>query len=125
MVTQFWQRIPADLRARRPTAKIAKNNSEHRTNLIPKWLIAHLHTTSYLPRFLAKTCNRFKRAAIREYATVKTATPADFGVKYGMLLIHPCISEDGLVLAPNCKNMRATDALRNNAPEHTNNHQIH
>ena len=125
MVKQFWQGIPADLRARKPNAKIARNNSANRTNLMLKCLSAHLHTTSYLARFLAKTCNRFKRAAIREYATVRTATPADFGVKCGVLLLHPCISDDGLVLAPNRENMRATHALRSKASQCTNTPQIH
>ena len=86
---------------------------------------AHLHTTSYLARFLAKTCNRFKRAAIREYATVRTATPADLGVKCSVLLLHPCISDDGLVLAPNRETMRATYALCSKASQHTYTHQIH
>jgi hypothetical protein len=95
MVKQFWQGIPADLRARKPNAKIAKNNSEYRINLMLKCRSAHLHTTFYLARFLTKTCNRFKRAAIREYATVRTATLADFGVKCSVLLLHPCISDDG------------------------------
>jgi hypothetical protein len=125
MVKQFWQGIPADLRARKPNAKTAKNNSEHRINLMLKCSSAHLHTTSYLTRFLAKTCNRFKRATIREYATVRTATPADFGVKCSVLLMHPCISDDGLVLAPNRETMRATYALRSKASQHTNTHQIH
>jgi hypothetical protein len=96
MVKQFWQRIPADLRARRPTAKIAKNNSEQRTNLLLKYLSAHLHTTLYLARFLAKIRNRPKRTALHASATVKTATSADCGGKYSMPLLHPCIFEDGL-----------------------------
>jgi hypothetical protein len=94
LVKQFWQRIPADLKARRPTAKIAKNNSEQRTNLLLKCLSAHLHTTSYLTRFLAITCNKFKRATIREYETVRTATPAEFGVKYRVFLLHFYVSDD-------------------------------
>jgi len=123
MVKRLWQKSPADPKARRPNAKIAKNTPENRTNSMLKCLSAHLHTTSYLARFLAKTCHRLKRAALREYATGRTATPADFGVRCSTLMLHPCIFEDGLVLAPNRKNMHR--ALRNNAPKHTNTHQIH
>ena len=126
MVKQLWQGILLpDTKAHRPTAKIAKNNSEHRTNTMLKCLSAHLHTTSYLARVLAKTRNRFKRAAIRAYATAKATTPANFGVKCSVLVLHPCISEDGLFLAPNCETMRSTHAFRNSASEHTNNHQIY
>jgi hypothetical protein len=125
MVKQFWQGIPADLRARKPNAKTAKNNSEHRINLMLKCSSAHLHTTSYIVRILAKTCNRFKRASIREYATVRTATPADFGVKCSVLVLHPCISNDGIVLAPNRETMRTTYALRSKTSQRTNTHQIH
>ena len=87
-----------------------------------KCLSAQLHTTSYLVRFLAKTCNRFKRAAIREYAAMRTAT-LDCGGKHSMPLLHPCISDDGLVLAPN--RMQATRAPRSTAKKRTNNHQNH
>ena len=126
MVKQLWQGILlADTKAHRTNAKIAKINSEHRTNLMLKCPSAHLHTTSYLARFLAKTRNRFKRATLRAYATAKAATPADFGVKCSVLLLHPCISEDGLILAPNYETMRATHVLRNDASEHIDNHQTH
>ena len=126
MVKQLWQGILlADTKAHRTNAKIAKINSEHRTNLMLKCPSAHLHTTSYLARFLAKTRNRFKRATLRAYATAKAATPADFGVKCSVLLLHPCISEDGLILAPNYETMRSTHVLRNDASEHIDNHQTH
>ena len=126
MVKQLWRVILADTEAHRPNAKnakIPKNISEHRTSIMPKCPSAYLHTTSYLARFLAKIRNRFKRATIRAYATMKAITPADFGVNCSLLVLHPCSPEDGLFLAPNCETMRATPAFRNNAPEHTNNHQ--
>jgi hypothetical protein len=125
MVKQLWQGIQMDLKARRTNAKNAKNNSEHGINLMLKCPSAHLHTTSYLARFLAKTCNKFKRTARREHATVTPATLAISGVKYSVLLPHPCISDDGLVLAPNLENMQATRALRNKTPKHTYHQQIH
>ena len=125
MVRQLWQGILADTKAHRPTAKIAKNNPKHRTNLMLKCLNAHLHATSYLARFLAKTCNKFKSTAIGAYATADTATPADLGIKCSAHLMHPCTSDDGLFLASSCEKMPATHALHNNASEHTNNHQIY
>ncbi len=44
-------------------------------------------------------------------------------MKYSGHLLHPCISEDGLFLAPNCQTMRSSHAPHNNSLEHTNNHQ--
>jgi hypothetical protein len=72
MVKQLWRVTPVDTKAHRPTAKIAKNNPKHRTNPMFKCLSAHLHTTSYLARFLAKPRNRFKRTGIGAYATAET-----------------------------------------------------
>jgi hypothetical protein len=125
MVKQFWQGIQTDLKARRIHAKIAQNNSEHGINLMLKCRSAHVHTTSHLARFLAKTCNKLKRAAIRKCATGRTAPVADIGVKCSGLSPHPCISDDGLVLAPNHTTMRPAYALRSMAAQHTTTQQIH
>ena len=95
MVKQLWRGLQ-DPNAHRPTAKIAKRNSEQNTDLMHKCLNAHLHTTSYLARFLAKTCKKFKSTAVSAYASTSSTTSTTLGTKISAQPPHPCINMDGL-----------------------------
>jgi len=100
MVRRMWQGILADTKAHRPTAKTAKNMPQHPINYMLKCLSAHLHVTSYLTRFLAKTCNKFKSTAIGACAATNSTTSKDPDTKFSVHLLHPCIPTDGQFLAP-------------------------
>ena len=95
MVRQLWQGILADTKAHRPTAKIAKNNSKHRTNPMHMCLGAHVHASTCLTRHLAKTCNKFKNTAVGAYASTSSTTSTTLGTKFSAHLPHPCINTDG------------------------------
>ncbi len=125
MVKQPWRVIPPDTKARRPAAKIAKNNPKHRTNPMPKYRSTRLHATSYLTRFLAKTCNKFKRTASHAYTTAKNTKLTASGMQCSAHPLLPCTPDEGLFLAPTRRKLTDTSTLHNNVPQHTNNHQTY
>jgi hypothetical protein len=125
MVRQLWQGILADTKAHRTTAKIAKNNSKHRTNPMHMCLGAHVHASTCLTRYLAKTCNKFKSTAVGAYASTSSTTSTTLGTKFSAHLPHPCINTDGQFLAPIRAPMSATLALHKDASEHVSSVATH
>ena len=124
MVKQLWRGLQ-DPNAHRPTAKIAKSNSEQKTDLMHKCLNAHLHTTSYLARFLAKICKKFKSTAVSAYASTSSTTSTTLGTKISAQPPHPCINTDGQFLAPNRAPIPITLALHKDASEHVSSDATH
>ena len=110
-VRQFGKGPHADIRAHRTTAKIAKNNSKHRTNLMHMCLGAHVHVSTCLTRYLAKTCNKFKSTAVGAYASTSSTISTTLGTKISAHPPHPCINTDGQFLAASRAPMPATLAL--------------
>ena len=86
---------------------------------------AHVHASTCLTRYLAKTCTKFKSTAVSAYASTSSTTSTTLGTKISAHPPHPCINTDGQFLAPNCAPVPTTLALHKDASEHVSSDATH
>ena len=124
-VRRFWQGVFADTKAHRPTAEIAKNTLQQPTNHMQKCHGSHMHAKTYLVRYLAKTCNKFKHIDIGAYATTKNTLSIPPDTKSRTRRPQSVIPTDGQILASNHTPLLDTPALHNSNTVHDLGHANH